>query len=311
MGKRPKVTIIGAGNVGSTSAMRIAEEGLADVLMIDVKKGLAEAKALDIMDAASIVGHEARISGSEDFSRMKGSSVVVVTAGFPRMPGMKREELLAKNKDIVTAVSFKIKEYARDSIVILVTNPLDVMTYVALKECGFSKKKVFGMAGDLDASRFKALLAEEINVDRASIETIVMGSHGDTMVPVISQTKVLNKPLTQVLSSKEINELIKRTKARGAEIVSLLGQGSAYYAPSAAIAGLLKDVLGDGGGIHCVSALVEGEYGLGDISIGVPAKIGPGGIGEILQVELSAEEAKALRRSAEEITKMQETITKQ
>jgi len=296
-----KVAIIGAGNVGSTTAMRIAERGLADVVMIDIKKGSARAKALDITDAASMIGHEAVVAGTEDFGELKDSSVVVITAGFPRKPGMAREELLAKNSAIVKDVCGNIKRYAPTAIVIVVTNPLDIMTYVTLEECGFPKQRVLGMAGDLDTSRFKGLIAEKLSSQRSAITGIVMGSHGDTMVPVISRTRVSGEPLDTLLSKEDLDGLIVRAKKRGAEIVSLLGQGSAYYAPSAAAAGLVESVIKDRKSTHCVSALLEGEYGLSDICIGVPAIIGRNGIEEIVKVELSPEERKGLVRSAKAI----------
>lgn len=306
-----KVAIIGAGNVGSTAAMRIAEKHLADVVMVDVKKGLARGKAFDITDSSYIIRHEVEVSGTEDFSAIKDSSVVVVTAGLTRKPGMKREELLAKNSEIVRSVSANIKEYAPQSIVIVVTNPLDVMTYVTLKECGFSNKNVFGMAGDLDTSRFIGLVAEKLKVKKSSIGSIVMGSHGDTMVPVISQTKVAGSPLERLLSKKDIEGLIKMTKTRGAEVVALLGQGSAYYAPSAAIADLVESILTDRKSLHCVSALLEGEYGISDICIGVPAIIGKSGIEEILRIDLLNNEKKAFERSARAIQKSLKLIKKQ
>lgn len=296
-----KVAIIGAGNVGSTAAMRIAEKGLADVVMIDIKKGSAKAKALDITDAASIIGHEIVVAGTEDFAGLKDSSVVVITAGFPRKAGMAREELLAKNAAIVRDVCGNIKKYAPAAIVIVVTNPLDIMTYVTLKECGFPRQRVLGMAGDLDTSRFKGLIAEKLSSQRSAIKSIVMGSHGDTMVPVISRTKISEEPLDALISKKDLDGLIARTKKRGAEIVSLLGHGSAYYAPSAAVAGMVESIIKDSRKTHCVSALLEGEYELSDICIGVPAIIGRSGIEEIVKIELSPEERKALERSAKAI----------
>jgi len=296
-----KVAIIGAGNVGSTSAMRVAEKGLADVVMVDVKQGLARAKALDISDAAHLVMHEIKITGTEAFSEIKGAAVVVVTAGLPRKPGMKREELLFKNKEIIQGVAGHIKNYAPKSVVIVVTNPLDVMSYIMFKECGFSRKKVLGMAGDLDASRFIGLIAEELGAKRSTIAALVMGSHGETMVPVISKTTVSASPIGQLLSKEAIEELVSKTKKRGAEIVSLLKQGSAYYAPSAAVADLTESILANRKRVHCVSAYLNGEYGLKDIFIGVPAVIGEAGVEEILDIGLTEKEKKAFERSAEAV----------
>jgi len=306
--KNVKIAIIGAGNVGSTLAMRIAERCLADVVMVDVRGEFAQAKSLDLSDAAYILGHESNIFGTDNFEAIRDSSVVIVTAGFPRTPGMSREELLAKNKKIIEKVSFNIKKYALNSIIIIVTNPLDVMTYVALKASGFSKNKVFGMAGDLDTSRLVDLIAQKLKTKRASISTIVMGSHGDTMVPVISHTKVAGKPIGELLSREEIDNIIKVTKNRGAQIVSLLEQGSAYYAPSAAVLDTVETIIDDKKKAHCVSAFLEKEYGLVDICIGVPAKIGKNGIEEILEIELSDEEKNAFRRSANAIKRNLELI---
>lgn len=293
-----KISIIGAGNVGSTLAMRIAERGLADVVIVDIKEGVAKARSLDISDAASIIGYESKVYGTENFNEIRDSSLVVITAGFPRNPGMKREELLSKNKKIIESVSLHIKKYASNSIVIVVTNPLDIMTYITYKTCGFSKNRVLGMAGDLDTSRFIELIAQKLSIKKSSIVTLVMGSHGDTMVPVISHTKVSGNPLEQMLSKKEIDILVKDTKIRGAHIVSLLGQGSAYFAPSAAIAELIESVLTDAKKVHCVSAFLKGEYGLSDICIGVPARVGRNGIEEILEIDLSPDEKEAFKHSA-------------
>jgi len=298
-----KVSIIGAGNVGATLAMRIVENGIADVVMVDIRGNTAKGKSLDISDAASIMHHESKLCGTDDISSIKGSSVVVITAGFPRKPGMKREELLSKNKAIVTEASAAVKKHAKDSIVIVVTNPLDIMTYVAHKVCGFPKNRVLGMAGGLDASRFIELVSEKLKVKRSSISTMVMGSHGDTMVPVISQTKISDKPITQILKNDEIEKIVQATKTRGAEIVSLLGQGSAYYAPSAAVLDLIESISHDKKTIHCVSAFLKGEYGLKGIYIGVPAKIGKDGVEEILEIELSPEEQESFKRSADTIKK--------
>ncbi len=293
-----KISIIGAGNVGATLAMRVAESGIADIAMVDVRGDIAKGKSLDLSDAASLIPHESKIYGTSDFKDIKGSFIVVVTAGFPRTPGMTREELLSKNKEVVEKVGEGIKSYAPDSIVICVTNPLDIMTYVISKICGFPKKRIFGMGDDLDSSRFIELIAQNTNVKRASISAFVMGSHGDTMVPITSQAKINNKPISQFLSKDDIAKLIEDTKKRGAQIVSLLGQGSAYYAPSAAIFNLVESIIMDKKRTHCVSAFLQGEYGLKDLYIGVPVKIGKGGVEEIIQIELSPEEKKAFQNSA-------------
>lgn len=296
-----KIAVIGAGNVGATLAMRIAESSLADVVMVDVKKEIASAKSLDMSDAASLIGHESKISGTGSYELIKDSSIVIITAGFPRIPGMSREDLLLKNKQVIEEAGNSIKRYADEAIVIVVTNPLDIMSYITYKTCGFPKSRVFGMAGDLDSARFIELISEKLNVKRTSIQTLVLGSHGDTMVPVISQTKVKGKPIEKVLTRKDIDDLIAKTKTRGSEIVSLLGQGSAYYAPSAAAFNLVKSVVKNSKKIHCVSALLEGEYGFQNIYLGVPAKIGKKGIEGIIEINLTQSEKAALTRSAEEV----------
>lgn len=296
-----KVSIIGAGAVGATLAHRVLESGLADVALIDVVKGLACAKSFDLLDAAPIVGHEKHILGSESYEDIEDSDIVVITAGLTRKPGMTREDLIAKNAAIVKDISLKVKDCAPGSIVVVVTNPLDAMTYLAYKVTNFDRNKVFGMAGILDASRFVHLVSHELKVPRSSIETFILGSHGDTMVPVISHTRVQGKPITSLMSKETLDRIVKRTRDRGAEIVGLLGTGSAYYSPSAAVFRMIRAISGDTGERLVVSACLQGEYGLNDICIGVPCKIGKTGIKEIIELELSGEEDACLRRSASAI----------
>ncbi|NQT45977.1 MAG: malate dehydrogenase [Candidatus Omnitrophica bacterium] len=301
MSVRKKVSVIGAGNVGSTLAMRIVEARLADVVLVDVVDGLAEGKALDMMHAASITGTDKRVVGTTDYSAIKGSDVVVMTAGLPRKPGMSREELISKNAEIVRGVASKIKEFAPKAILIMVTNPLDLMTYLAQKITGFNPERVFGMAGLLDVARFKYLLSEELKKPASSIEAFIVGSHSDKMVPVAGVTTVGKKPLRDLLPREKVDEVIAGTRTSGAKVVSLLGKGSAYYAPSAAAYKMAEAVLNDNSNLFCASAYLRGEYGLKDIYIGVPAKIGRGGIEEILEVELTEEEKSDLKESADGI----------
>ncbi len=296
-----KVSIIGAGAVGATLAQRILEDNLADVVLIDIIKNMACGKSLDLLDAAPIIGHEKYITGTDDYSEMRNSDIVVITAGFPRKPGMTREELISKNAAIVKEVSAKIKTLSTGAIVIVVTNPLDVMTYLALKTTGFKREKVFGMAGVLDGSRLITLMADELKVPRSSIETCVMGSHGDTMVPVISATRVSGEPIAGLLSKERLENIIKRTRDRGAEIVGLLGNGSAYYSPSAAVFTMIKAILKDMKQTLTVSCCLDGEYGQNDISIGVPCMIGKAGIEKIIELELAKEEHSAFLKSAQAI----------
>ena len=296
-----KISIIGAGSVGSTLAMRVVESGLADVVLLDVAKEMTSGKALDIADASPLVGHERSIIGTDDYAEISSSDVVVITAVFARKPGMTRENLIARNAGIVKDVSGKIKAHAPASILMVVTNPLDSMTYLAYKTCGFKRERVFGMAGVLDGGRFIQLIAEELKVPRSSVKALMLGSHGDTMVPVLSQTTVAGKPLEKSLSKDKIDAIIKRTRERGAEIVSLLGTGSAYYSPSAAAFKMIEAVMKDSKEVMPASAILEGEYELSDIAIGVPARIGRRGIEEIVELKLTAEEKEALSRSAQTI----------
>ena len=299
MSRAKKVSVIGAGNVGSTLAMRIVESGLADVALVDVVDGLAEGKALDMMHAASITGTDKKVIGATDYSAIKDSDVVVMTAGLPRKPGMSREELISKNAEIVGAAASKIKELAPKAILIMVTNPLDLMTYLAQKVTGFSPNRVFGMAGLLDEARFKYLLSQETKKPASSIEAFVVGSHSDKMVPLASATTVDKKPLNDLLPEEKVDEIIAGTRTSGARVVSLLGKGSAYYAPSAAAYKMVEAVIRDSGATFCTSARLTGEYGMKDIYIGVPAKIGENGIEKILEIELTEREKSALRISAD------------
>lgn len=293
-----KVSIIGAGNVGATLAKRIVESDLADVVLLDVVKGIAEGKSLDLLHAAPILNHKCRIIGTDDYSRTKGSELVVITAGLARKPGMSREELAAKNGEIVKDIVNKIKATSPDSVIIIVTNPLDLMTYIAYKESAFGSKRVMGMAGVLDSSRFAHFIADELKVPASSVETMVLGTHGDTMVPLLSRTKISGKPLFKLLSLEKINELVNKTKNAGAEIVSLLGSGSAYYAPSAACFLMAKCILKDEKKLLAVSAYLNGEYGIKDMCLGAPVKLGRSGIEKIAELEITEEEKSALRKSA-------------
>lgn len=296
-----KVSVIGAGAVGSTLAQRILESGRADVVMVDIAKGVAQGKAFDLLDASPIIGHERNIAGTDDYSQIKSSDIVVITAGFPRKPGMTREDLIAKNAGIVKEVSEQIKRYCPGAIVIVVTNPLDIMTYLCSKTTGFKREKVFGMAGELDSSRFVYLIADELKVPRSVVETYMLGSHGDTMVPLISKTRVSGKPILDVMAKDRLDAIIKRTRDRGAEIVSLLGSGSAYYSPSAAVFKIVEAILNDRNQTLVVSALLKGEYGLADICIGVPCRIGKSGIEEIAIFDMSEEERAIFLKSAQAI----------
>jgi malate dehydrogenase len=303
-----KVAVIGAGAVGATLAQRIFESGLADVVLVDILDKIACGKALDLTDASPLTGSEKSITGTGDYKHIQGSSIVVVTAGLARKPGMTRDDLIARNAAIVKDVCVNIKREAPSAILIIVTNPLDSMTYLARKVTGFSDKKVFGMAGVLDGSRFIALIAEELKVPRSSVETFMMGSHGDTMVPVVSKTTVAGTPVEGLMKPEALRRIIDRTCNRGAEIVSFLGTGGAYYAPSASVLKMVKSIINDSGETMTASAYLSGEYGLKDICIGVPCVIGKGGIEKIIEFGLSGEEKAALKRSAEAIRRSIEIL---
>ena len=293
-----KISIIGAGNVGSALAERVLMGNLADVTLLDIAGDLAKGKALDLTDASPLMGYKKRIIGTDDYKEIKGSEVIVVTAGFPRKPGMSREDLIQKNWKIVESVLKNVKAFSPNAIIVMVTNPLDIMTYLAYKEMGCDRKKILGMAGGLDTARFIMLLSDELGVSPEKIEAFVLGSHGDTMAPLVSKTLIDSAPLEKKLGPEKLKALLARTKKRGGEIVGLLKSGSAYFSPSAACFEILRAIIKNEGKTIPCSCILEGEYGLDDCAIGVPAKIGKEGILEIIQWELPQDELNALKDSA-------------
>jgi len=293
-----KISVIGAGNVGATSAFLAAQKGLGDVVLVDIVEGLAQGKALDQMESAPVEGFSVSVTGTTDYTAIEDSDVVIVTAGLARKPGMDRLDLLAKNAEIIKDITGNITKYAPESIIIMVTNPLDVMTYLAWKVSGFEPKKVIGQAGVLDSARFKAFIAMELNVSPADIQTMVLGGHGDTMVPLIRYTSVSGIPLTQLMSEDRISSLVERTRNGGAEIVGLLKQGSAFYAPGASATAMAEAVVRDTKRILPCSCLLTGQYGIQDLYIGVPARLGRGGAEEIIEIELTDKEMSSLQESA-------------
>jgi malate dehydrogenase len=297
----PKITIIGAGAVGATAAQRIAEKELGDVVLTDIVEGLPQGKALDLMESGPLFGYDSKLTGTNDYKDIEGSDVVVITAGIARKPGMTREDLLKINTKIITDVSQNIKRYAPDSVVITVTNPLDIMTYVTLKTTGFEPSRVFGMSGVLDSGRFAAFIAMELGCSVRDINAMVLGGHGDTMVPLPRFTTVTGVPITELMPESTINRLVERTINGGAEIVNLLKTGSAFYAPSAAVTNMVEAVVKDTKRILPVCAYLNGEYGRNDIYLGVPVKLGKHGVEEIVELKLSGEEKKSLDRSAEAV----------
>lgn len=304
-----KVAIIGAGNVGSLTAMRLAQEGLDEVLLIDIVKGLAKGKSLDLEDARDIVKQNYRVTGSDDMSSVKGCDIVVITAGLPRKPGMTREELLAKNASIIKDVCANIKKHAPSSIVIVVTNPLDLMTRYALDVLKFNPQRVFGMGISLDAARFANLISAELKVSPVDIDACVIGSHGEGMLPLPRFTNIKGVSLEEFISGEKIGELVKRTVNRGAEIVALLGSGSAFFAPSAAIAAMVKVIAKDEKRTIGASVYAKGEYGISGVCIGLPCRLGRKGVEEIIELELNKEEKKALLEAAERLKEQYKTLS--
>jgi malate dehydrogenase len=297
----PKITIIGAGAVGATAAQRIAEKELGDVVLTDIVEGLPQGKALDLMESGPLSGYDSKVTGTNDYKDIEGSDVVVITAGIARKPGMTREDLLKINTKIITDVSNNIKRHASNSIVITVTNPLDIMTYVTLKTTGFEPERVFGMSGVLDSGRFATFIAMELGCSVRDINAMVLGGHGDTMLPLPRFTTVTGVPITELMVQSTIDRLVERTVNGGAEIVNLLKTGSAFYAPSAAVANMVEAIVKDSKRILPVCAYLNGEYGKKDIYLGVPAKLGRHGIEEIVELKLTKEEEKALGKSADAV----------
>jgi malate dehydrogenase len=293
-----KISIIGAGNVGSLAAMRIAQEGLGDVFLIDIIKGLAHGKALDLEDARPILKSNYSISGSEDIGQLKDSDIVVVTAGLARKPGMTREELLAKNSQILKEVSLKIKELAKSAVVIIVTNPLDIMTFYALKITGFKPEKIFGMGISLDTARFVNLIAQDLQVPVTDVEALVIGAHGEGMLPLPRFAKIKGVSLDEFIGEDKIKDLISLTVNRGAQIVANLGSGSAFFAPSAAIASLVKTIAKDEKRTVGLCSYLHGQYGIKNSCIGVPCRLGRDGIEQVIELDLSKEESAQLAKSA-------------
>jgi len=294
-----KITVVGAGNVGATAAQRVAEKQLArSVVMVDVIEGVPQGKALDQWESAPIEGFDTRVIGSNGYDEAAGSELFIVTAGIARKPGMSRDDLVKTNAGIVEAVSREIKRVAPQSILIVVSNPLDVMCYVAMKATGFPRERVLGMAGVLDTARYRSFLAEALDVSVEDIQAMVLGGHGDTMVPLISYTTVSGIPVTQLIDQAKLDAIVARTRNGGAEIVALLKTGSAYYAPSAAAVQMAESIALDKKRILPCAAWLQGEYGLRDVFCGVPCKLGRKGLEQIVTVKLSDQEQTDLHKSA-------------
>lgn len=296
-----KITVIGSGNVGATTALRLAERELGDVVLIDILEGVPQGKALDLLESGPVEGFDTKLTGTNKYDDTADSDVIIITAGLPRKPGMSRDDLLLKNASIVKEVTERAVKYSKDAILIVVSNPLDAMCQVALRYSGLPKKRVFGMAGVLDSARFRTFIAMELKCSVESTHAFVLGGHGDTMVPLPRYSTVAGVPITELMSAEQIERLVARTRQGGGEIVQLLKEGSAYYAPSAAVAEMVDAVIKDKKKILPCACYLEGEYGINGLYVGVPCKLGRAGIEEIFQINLSTDEKAQLQRSAKEV----------
>lgn len=309
MGK--KVTVVGAGHVGATAAMRLAEKELADVVLIDVLDGIPAGKALDLMEAAPVEKHDSKITGATaDYSAAKDSDIVIITAGIPRKPGMSRDDLLTTNMGIMKSVVTEIVKVAPNSILIIVSNPLDAMCHVAMDVSGFPKERVIGMAGVLDSARFRTFIAMELDVSVENTHAFVLGGHGDTMVPLPRYSTVAGIPITELMSPERIEALVDRTRNGGAEIVGLLKTGSAYYAPASAAVEMAEAILKDKKKILPCAVYLNGEYGINNLFIGVPVKLGEKGVEQVIEIKLSEDESKALHASAAAVQGLVDDISR-
>jgi len=295
---RKKVTIVGSGNVGASCAVRLAGRGLADIVVVDVLEGIPQGKALDILEACPVEGVDVQVAGCNDYGPTENSDIVVFTAGFPRKPGMSRDDLLWANYDIVKATVEQAAKHSPNAILVVVTNPLDAMCHVAYHTSGFPKNRVVGMAGILDTARFRAFVAQALGVSASDVVAFVMGGHGDTMVPLVRYSSVAGIPLTDLMDADALQAIVKRTRDGGAEIVRYLKSGSAYYAPSSAAVEMVEAILLDRKRVLPCSAYLQGEYGIHDLFVGVPILLGARGIEKIFEVKLTAEEDAALKKSA-------------
>jgi malate dehydrogenase len=301
---RNKVTVIGAGHVGATTAQRIAEAGLADVVLVDIIEGLPQGKGLDLAEAAPVVGHDAAVSGSNDYADTAGSDIIVVTSGLARQPGMSRDDLMAKNAGIVASVVGQSAPLSPNAVIIVVTNPLDAMCHVAMRASGFPRQRVIGMAGVLDSARFRTFVAAELGVSVADTSAFVLGGHGDTMVPLPRYSTVAGVPITELLSPERVAALVERTANGGAEIVGLLKTGSAFYAPAAGTFEMVESILLDRKRVLPCAVYLQGEYGHRDLFVGVPCVLGAGGMERVIEIALTADEQAAFDRSAAAVAEL-------
>ena len=305
---RPKVTVVGAGNVGASVAQYTVEKELADVVLVDIVEGLPQGKALDLLQTGPIHRYDSRLSGSNDYTSTENSDIVVITAGLARKPGMTRDDLLFKNAEIVGAVVDQVAPRSPKAILIVVSNPLDAMTYLTWKRSGFPKERVVGMAGILDSARFRTFIAMELGVSVENVSAFVLGGHGDSMVPLPRYSTVAGIPITELLRKERIDAIVQRTRDGGAEVVNLLKTGGAYYAPGAAVAEMIEAILKDKKKILPCAALLNGEYGLKGLFVGVPVKLGRAGVEQVIEVTLTPEEQAALDKSAAAVRELVEKL---
>jgi len=305
-----KVTVVGAGNVGATAAQRLAEKGLCDVVLVDIVEGVPQGKALDLMEAAPVEKHDCSVIGANSYEQSAGSDIVIITAGIPRKPGMSRDDLIETNAGIVKSVTEQIAKYSPNATLIIVSNPLDAMCHVALEASGFPKNRVIGMAGVLDSARFRTFISMELNVSVENIHAFVLGGHGDTMVPLPRYSTVAGVPITELMTQERIDALVDRTANGGAEIVGLLKTGSAFYAPASSAVEMAEAILKDRKKILPCAAYLQGEYGYKDLFIGVPVKLGAGGIEEIIEIKLTEKEKAALDKSAAAVEELKGVLAK-
>jgi malate dehydrogenase len=307
---RKKVTVVGAGNVGATVAQRIFDKGYADVVLVDIIEGLPQGKALDMLESGPVLGSDAKVVGSNGYDETANSDVVVITSGIARKPGMSRDDLLLTNMKIVTSVVTEVAKRSPNSVILPVTNPLDAMAQRAFQVSRFPKNRVVGMAGILDTARFRTFLAQELKVSVEVVSAWVLGGHGDTMVPVVGSTNVGGVPVSKLISKARLDEIVKRTQNGGAEIVNLLKTGSAYYAPSAAVVQMVESILLDKKQVLPCTVYLEGEYGINGLFVGVPVKLGAGGVEQVIQFDLTPEESAALKKSAAAVAELVEVMKK-
>jgi len=305
-----KVTVVGAGNVGATAAQRLCEKELCDVVLVDIVEGIPQGKALDLTEAAPIEKHDSHLTGTNGYEASANSDIVIITAGIPRKPGMSRDDLISTNAGIMKNVVQQVAKLSPDAVLIIVSNPLDAMCHVAYEASGFPKNRVIGMAGVLDSARFRAFIAMELDVSVENTHAFVLGGHGDTMVPLPRYSTVAGIPITELMSQDRIDALVDRTANGGAEIVGLLKTGSAYYAPASAAVEMAESILKDKKKILPCAACLEGEYGFNDLFIGVPVKLGAGGVEQIIEINLTEDEKAALAKSAAAVQELKDTLNK-